>query len=76
VHRGALDDPRVSVRIEDGFRFVAKSREQYDLIVLDLTDPGGPSTALYTAEFYDACAARSRASRPTSRPCRSTAACG
>lgn len=57
VHRGALDDPRVAVRIEDGFRFVARSREQYDLIVLDLTDPGGPSTALYTTEFYDACAA-------------------
>jgi len=57
VHRGALDDPRVSVRIEDGFRFVENAREQYDLIVLDLTDPGGPSTALYTAAFYEACAA-------------------
>jgi spermidine synthase len=58
VHHGALDDPRVDVRIEDGFRFVARSGERYDLIVLDLTDPGGPSTALYTAEFYAACAAR------------------
>jgi len=58
VHRGALDDPRVSVHIEDGFRFVENAREQYDLIVLDLTDPGGPSTALYTAAFYEACAAR------------------
>jgi spermidine synthase len=58
VHHGALDDPRVSVKIEDGFRFVENSREQYDLIVLDLTDPGGPSTALYTTEFYEACAAR------------------
>ena len=58
VHRGALDDPRVNVRIEDGFRFVENAREQYDLIVLDLTDPGGPSTALYTPAFYQACAAR------------------
>ncbi len=58
VHRGALDDPRVSVRIEDGFRFVEASRDEYDLIVLDLTDPGGPSTALYTPEFYRACARR------------------
>ena len=58
VHKGALDDPRVTVRIEDGFRFVQNAREQYDLIVLDLTDPGGPSTALYTAGFYAACAAR------------------
>ena len=58
VHHGALDDPRVTVKIEDGFRFVENSREQYDLIVLDLTDPGGPSTALYTPAFYRACAAR------------------
>ena len=58
VHRGALDDPRVTLRIEDGFRFVQNAHEQYDLIVLDLTDPGGPSTALYTADFYEACAAR------------------
>ena len=58
VHHGALDDPRVHVRIEDGFRFVMDSRDEYDLIVLDLTDPGGPSTALYTPEFYAACARR------------------
>jgi len=58
VHHGALDDPRVTVKIEDGFRFVEHSRGQYDLIVLDLTDPGGPSTALYTAQFYNACARR------------------
>jgi spermidine synthase len=58
VHHGALDDPRVDVRVADGFRFVHDSRERYDLIVLDLTDPGGPSTALYTPEFYAACAAR------------------
>jgi spermidine synthase len=56
VHQGALDDPRVTVRVEDGFRFVASSVERYDLVVLDLTDPGGPSTALYTAQFYEACA--------------------
>jgi len=57
VHRGALDDPRVTVRVEDGFAFVQRSQATYDLIVLDLTDPGGPSTALYTPDFYAACAA-------------------
>jgi spermidine synthase len=58
VHRGALDDRRVAIRIEDGFAFVRNTSELYDLIVLDLTDPGGPSTALYTPEFYGACARR------------------
>ena len=58
VHRGALDDPRLAIRIGDGLAFVRDDRAQYDLIVLDLTDPGGPSTPLYTADFYRACAAR------------------
>ena len=58
VHRGALDDPRLTLLIEDGFAFVRNSTELYDLIVLDLTDPGGPSKPLYTPDFYRACAAR------------------
>jgi spermidine synthase len=58
VHRGSLDDPRVDLRIGDGFAYVRESTETFDLIVLDLTDPGGPSTSLYTPEFYKACAAR------------------
>ncbi len=58
VHRGSLDDPRLTLKIEDGFAYVQASAEPFDLIVLDLTDPGGPSTLLYTPEFYRACAAR------------------
>ena len=58
VHRGALDDPRLTLRIEDGFAYVRNGTETFDLIVLDLTDPGGPSKPLYTPEFYRACAAR------------------
>jgi spermidine synthase len=58
VHRGALDDPRLDLRIGDGFAFVREAEDRFDLIVLDLTDPGGPSTLLYTPEFYRACAAR------------------
>ncbi|MGC1818352.1 MAG: polyamine aminopropyltransferase [Casimicrobiaceae bacterium] len=58
VHRGAFDDPRVTLHIGDGFRYVQETRDVYDLIVLDLTDPGGPSTELYTLDFYKACARR------------------
>ena len=58
VHKGSLEDPRVTVKITDGFEYVRTSSESFDLIVLDLTDPGGPSTTLYTPEFYRACAAR------------------
>jgi spermidine synthase len=58
VHRGSLDDPRLALKIEDGFAFVHNDTGHYDLVVLDLTDPGGPSKPLYTPDFYRACAAR------------------
>jgi len=58
VHRGALDDPRLTLEIGDGFAYVRAATQRFDLIVLDLTDPGGPSELLYTADFYRACAMR------------------
>ena len=58
VHRGVFDDPRLTLVIDDGFALVRRTAALYDLIVLDLTDPGGASLPLYTADFYRACAAR------------------
>ncbi len=55
VHRGAFLDRRVELHIGDGHAFVLQCNEQFDQIVLDLTDPFGPAVALYTAEFYAAC---------------------
>ena len=58
VHRGSLDDPRVSLRIGDGQAYVRETTERYDLIVLDLAEPGVSSPGLATPEFYRACASR------------------
>lgn len=55
VHRGALDDARVEVRIGDGMAFVRESGLRWDLVYLDLTDPIGPAEALYTAAFFTDC---------------------
>jgi len=52
VHRGALDDPRVKVCIGDGFAFVNQSKDLFDLVVLDLTDPDTPAQALYTEALF------------------------
>ncbi len=61
VHHGALDDPRVDVRIGDGMKYVHEdgpaAGDRYDMIVLDLTDPVGPAEALYAADFFSACRA-------------------
>lgn len=52
VHRGALDDPRVEIRIGDGFAFAAQCDERFDLVLFDLTDPDTPAGRLYTPEFF------------------------
>jgi spermidine synthase len=52
VHRGALDDPRVEIRIGDGFAELRKTNESFDVIIMDLTDPVRPAEALYTADSF------------------------
>ncbi len=50
----ALDDPRCRVIIDDGKRFVAEAPDgAYELVIVDSTDPAGPSVPLFGAEFYD-----------------------
>ncbi len=58
VHRGVFEDPRLEVRIGDGFAFVRDTEETFDLIVLDLTDPDTPAGPLYTADFFRLCKRR------------------
>jgi spermidine synthase len=55
VHRGAFDDPRLQVLITDGKAYVENCREQFDLMMLDLTDPFGPAEMLYRTEFLREC---------------------
>ncbi|MGE4368451.1 MAG: polyamine aminopropyltransferase [Burkholderiaceae bacterium] len=55
IHRGAFDDPRVTLRVEDGCTFLKETTEQFDLLMLDLTDPETPAGPLYTEEFFRHC---------------------
>lgn len=48
----AFKDKRAHVIIGDGKKFVEETQDKFDVIILDLTDPLGPSKALYTKEFY------------------------
>lgn len=57
IHRGALDDPRVTLRYGNGLDHVANTAERYDLVFLDLTDPGTPADPLYTRAFFEKCRA-------------------
>ncbi|MCO7174944.1 polyamine aminopropyltransferase [Sporolactobacillus kofuensis] len=50
-----LDDPRVSIHYADGLKFVRSKKNEYDLIIVDSTDPFGPGEGLFTKEFYGNC---------------------
>ena len=50
-----LDDPRVHIHYEDGLKFVRFKENEYDLIIVDSTDPFGPGEGLFTKEFYGNC---------------------
>ena len=50
-----FDDPRVNIYYEDGLRFVRFKENEYDLIIVDSTDPFGPGEGLFTREFYGSC---------------------
>jgi spermidine synthase len=55
IHRGALDDPRLEIKLGDGFDYVKNCTEKFDLVVLDLTDPDTPAFHLYSEEFFRLC---------------------
>ena len=55
VHRGAFDDPRLKVVIADGKKYVEECQDQFDLMMLDLTDPFGLAEALYRVDFLRHC---------------------
>jgi spermidine synthase len=57
IHKGALDDPRLDIRIGDGYQYVKSTAERFDMIVLDLTDPDTPAFHLYSEEFFRMCQA-------------------
>jgi len=54
IHNGCFDDPRVSVNIVDGREFTEKHKGEFDIVIMDMTDPFGPSKMLYTKEFFRA----------------------
>ena len=50
-----LDDPRVHIHYEDGLKYIRSCENEYDLILVDSTDPFGPGEGLFTREFYGNC---------------------
>ncbi len=50
-----LTDERVNLFFEDGLKFIDGKKNEYDLILVDSTDPIGPGEGLFSNEFYTNC---------------------
>ncbi|HHY46622.1 MAG TPA: polyamine aminopropyltransferase [Firmicutes bacterium] len=48
----SLSDPRVRVTVGDGVEYVKKVHGEYDVAIVDSSDPVGPGVGLFAGEFY------------------------
>lgn len=49
---GKLDDSRVEILIEDAIEYIKNRENEFDIVLIDSTDPMGPGEGLFTEEFY------------------------
>ncbi|RIV17049.1 polyamine aminopropyltransferase [Alicyclobacillaceae bacterium I2511] len=47
-----LNDPRVELQMGDGIRYVQDHPDEFDVILVDSTDPVGPAVGLFQEPFY------------------------
>ncbi len=56
INDGSLNNQKVTIINADGYSFVEKNNEQFDVIIIDLPDPRSVELArLYSLEFYMMC---------------------
>ncbi|MGE5631000.1 MAG: polyamine aminopropyltransferase [Caulobacteraceae bacterium] len=48
-----LDDPRAEVFIGDGIKYVLERKNEFDVIIVDSTDPFGAAEGLFNVNFYN-----------------------
>ena len=49
-------DPRASFEFTDGIKWMEQAADgEYDIIIIDSTDPVGPALGLFSTEFYRTC---------------------
>ncbi|MCR8846571.1 polyamine aminopropyltransferase [Paenibacillus sp. SC116] len=49
---GELDNPRVEVIVNDGYMHILNNKNEYDVIMVDSTEPVGPAAPLFERGFY------------------------
>jgi len=49
---GKLNDSRVEILVEDAIEYIKTKENEFDIVLIDSTDPMGPGEGLFTEEFY------------------------
>ncbi len=52
---GDWDNPKLNVIYENGLEFVKTPKGEYDVVIIDGSDPVGPAVDLFKKEFYQNC---------------------
>jgi spermidine synthase len=52
VTSSVFTHPKLNLLIQDGIEYVANTKEKFDVIIVDSTDPIGPAAPLFNHEFY------------------------
>lgn len=50
----SYNNPKLTVKFEDGFEFVKCHKDEFDVIITDSSDPIGPAEVLFQKEYYQA----------------------
>ena len=53
VTANSLDHPKLNLKIADGADFIAQHKSAFDIILVDSSDPIGPSSVLFGQSFYE-----------------------
>ncbi len=48
-----FDRKGVNLLIQDGIKYLAETKQKFDLIIIDSTDPEGPAEGLFSKSFYE-----------------------
>lgn len=48
-----FDNPKVTLHIGDGFEFMKKHQQEFDVILTDSSDPEGPAESLFGKNYYE-----------------------
>ena len=47
-----LNNPKVEILVEDAIEYIKTKKNEFDIVLIDSTDPMGPGEGLFTEEFY------------------------